>query len=333
MKLTTCIWILAGAAFSQNTPGTITGMITDPDGGTFPVAFIQLKNTQTAAVSNGASAAGGKYSIAPVVAGTYDLSVNVPGMKAYQRNGIVIQPGKTLEINVRMEDGPSLRTLGEDPAAIAFNFINRRPPPDGRAPRSLDGRPDFSGVWLGGPGAPELEMLPWAEALNKERVENHSRDYPPARCLPAGPIPLLTPGFFELVQSPARLMMVIEGETPGYREVFLDGRHHPKDFGPTWLGHSTGKWDGDSLVIDSVGFQDKGWLDGEGHPHTEALHVIHRIRRPDLGHLEIQVTVDDPGAYRKPWTTNKTAVLAPDDEIQEYICNENNKDVAHLVGK
>jgi len=180
---------------------------------------------------------------------------------------------------------------------------------------------------------PEPDMLPWAEALAKERAENNSKDYPPTHCLPAGPVPLLSPGFFKLVQTPALLLMVSEGDTPGYRQVFLDGRVHPQDFGPTWLGHSTGKWDGDSLVIDSIGFRDKGWMDFEGHPHTEALHVIQRISRPDLGSLEIQITVDDPGAYRKPWIVNKTASLAPQDEILEYICNENNRDVAHMVGK
>jgi hypothetical protein len=129
------------------------------------------------------------------------------------------------------------------------------------------------------------------------------------------------------------VILLFEGETPGYRQVFLDGRSHPAAFGPTWMGHSVGRWEGDTLVIDTVGFNDRGWIDFQGHPHTEMLHVVQRIRRPDLGHLEIAITVEDPGAYRKPWTTNKTATLAPDEEILEYICNENNRDVAHMVGK
>jgi len=333
LKIVIAFCILAAAALSQSTPGRITGIITDPEGGTFPIAFVQLKNTQTSAVSNGDVAAGGKYSITPVAAGTYELSVTVPGMKTYQRNGIVVQAGRTLEINVRLEDSPSLRTLGEDPAAIAAVFINRPPPPDGPTPRTPDGRPDLSGMWLGGPATPELDLQPWAEALTKARAEDNSKDFPPSLCLPFGPVPLLGAGFFKLTQTPALLIMMFEGETPGYRQVFLDGRSHPKDFGPTWLGHSTGKWDGDSLVIDSVGFRDKGWLDFEGHPHSDALHTTLRIRRPDLARLEIQIAGDDPGAYRKPWTLDKTASLAPQDEIQEFICNENNKDVAHLVGK
>ena len=323
--------LFAGPALSQT---AVTGAITDPEGGAFPGAFVTLKNTQTAAVSNVVSAAGGKYSIDPVAPGVYELSVNMPGMKSYKRDGISVQQGQTLRIDVRLEDGPSLRTLGEDPAAIAAVFINRPPPPTGPAPRTLDGKPDLSGVWLGGPvQLPELDMLPWAEALTKERAANHSKDYPPSHCLPAGPAPVLAPGWFKIVQSPTALVILFEGDTPGYRQVFLDGRDHPKDFGPSWLGHSVGSWDGDTLVIDSVGFNDKGWVDFENHPHSDKLHVVQRMRRTGLGSLEIQITADDPGAYRKPWTVKKDASLAPDQEILEYICNENNRDAAHLVGR
>ena len=324
--------VAAATAFSQLSPGTITGAIAGPDGDVFPIAFVQLKNTQTAAVLNTA-ANGGKYDIASVAPGTYQLSVSVPGMKSYRREGIEVRPGQTLRIDVRLEDSPSLRTLGEDPAGLAAAFINRPPPPEGPTPRAADGRPDFSGMWLSGPAEPEVDMLPWAKALTDERGADNSKEYPPSHCLPGGPAPLLSAGFFKLVQTPALLMMLFEGETPGYRQVFLDGRDHPKDFGPTWLGHSTGKWESDTLVIDSVGFRDKGWMDFEGHPHTDAVHVIQRMSRPDLGHLEIQITVDDAGAYRKPWTAGKTASLVLNDEIQESICNENNLDADHLVGK
>jgi hypothetical protein len=330
------LWLcaFAAAAFSQISSGTITGVVTDPEGAAFAGAFVALKNTQTAAVSNAVSAAGGKYTIAQVAAGSYDLSVIVPGMKAYQRTGIVIQPGQTLAIDARLEDGNSLRTLGEDPASIAALYINRPQPPTGPTPRTPGGKPDLTGMWLGGPAQfPELHMLPWAEALAKERKANDLKDLPISRCLPAGPVPLLGPGFFKLVQTPALLVMMFEDDTPGYRQVFLDGRSHPKDFGPTWLGHSVGKWDGDTLVIDSIGFSDKGWLYSEGQPHSDKLHATQRIRRPDLAHLEIEITVDDAGAYEQPWTTKKTANLEKNEEIQEYICNENNKDVPHLVGK
>ena len=162
---------------------------------------------------------------------------------------------------------------------------------------------------------------------------SNSKDYPPSYCLPHGPVPLIEGGFFKLLHHPTTLVMMFETDTPGVRQVFLDGRGHPDGFGPAWLGHSIGKWDRDTLVIDSVGFQDHGWLDFAGYPHTNRLHVTQRLRRLDLGHLQIELTLDDPGAFRKPWTITKVATLAPDEEIQEYICNENNKDVDHLVGR
>jgi len=333
-RLSMCLCALAAAAFAQSAPGTITGLITNPEGGAFAGAFVQLKNTQTAAVFNAVSGASGMYRMAPVAPGTYALSVSLPGMKAYRRTGIIVQAGQTLAIDARLEDGNSLRTLGEDPATIADLYINRPPPPAGPAPRTPDGKPDLSGMWLGGPAQlPELHLLPWADALAKERTENNLKDLPISRCLPAGPVPLLGPGFFKTVQAPTLLVMMFEDDTPGYRQVFLDGRSHPKDFGPTWLGHSTGKWEGDTLVIDSIGFNDKGWLDSEGHPYSDRLHVTQRISRPDLGHLEIQITVDDTGAYAQSWTAKKIANLERNEEIREYICNENNRDVPHLVGK
>ena len=118
------------------------------------------------------------------------------------------------------------------------------------------------------------------------------------------------------------------------RQVFLDGHAHPKDLEPTWLGHSIGHWAGDTLVVDSIGFNDKTWLDFDtAYPHTEMLHVVERYRRPDLGHLELEMTIEDPGALQKPWTVMRVSNLDPKDEIMEHICTENNKYAEHLVVK
>ncbi|HEY1239465.1 MAG TPA: carboxypeptidase-like regulatory domain-containing protein [Bryobacteraceae bacterium] len=322
------------AAQANTARQTVTGTVMDPEGAPFAGAFVQLKNSATAGVLNAVSDPRGKYTLGVPAPGLYGLSVNVPGMKPYAKPDIQIRAGETLQIDARLEDSLQLRTLGEDPETIFALFINRPPPPSGPAPRTPDGKPDLSGVWLGAPAEiPKLDMLPWAADLTEERTANNAKDHPLSRCLPAFPVALLGPGFFRLVQSPAMLVMILDDDVPGFRQVFLDGRPHPKDFGPSWLGHATGKWDGDTLVLDLVGFQDKGWIDFSGHPNSEALHIIERIRRPDLGHLEIEIAVDDPGAYRKPWSTKKTASLAPGEEILEFICNENNKDVAHMVGK
>jgi hypothetical protein len=137
---------------------------------------------------------------------------------------------------------------------------------------------------------------------------------------------------YRIVQTPNILVIVYEGDLP--RQIHLDGRPHPKDWDSTYVGHSVGRWEGDELVVDTVGFNDKTWIDIAGHPLTDKLHVTERYRRPDLGHLEIQITIEDPGAYKKAWTMRKTSELAPNsEEIGQYICTENNQDVTHLVGK
>ena len=121
------------------------------------------------------------------------------------------------------------------------------------------------------------------------------------------------------------LEVLFEGDVPGYRQVFLDGREHPRDPNPTWQGHAVGRWDHGALVIDTIGFNDRSWLSYAGHPHTEAMRLTETLRRPDAGHLEIEVVVHDPGAFSKPWKTVRVYELTPADEIQEYICSENNK--------
>jgi hypothetical protein len=207
---------------------------------------------------------------------------------------------------------------------------NRRQGPAGPAPKMADGKPDLSGVWFSprtiDPGKPV--MLAWAEALTKQR---NPKDDPEAHCLPAG-VPRMNPFPWKIVQTDKLLVLLFEGNIHSYRQVFLDGRRHPKDLDPTWYGDSIGTWDGDTLVVDTIGFNDKFWFDFAGHPHTEQLHVIERYHRRDLGNLDVDITIIDPGAYSEPWKIKRTSVLM-NGEIQEYICNENNQDEPHLVGK
>jgi len=321
-----------GRAVSQGEIGHIHGTITDAQGGTFPVAFVEAKRQPSGPTVNGTGGASEPYNI-DVPAGTYDLSVSVPGMKSYRRTGLVVAAGPTLQLDVRLEDTLSLRTLGEDPTAIVATYFNRPDPPTGPTPRLTNGKPDLSGVWVGGPlDLNSLDLQPWAEALLRERVGNHMKDWPPSYCLPAGAVPFFTNGFFKLVHHPATLVFMAENAT-GFMQMLLDGRPHPPSVGPNWLGHSVGTWDGDTLVVDAIGFHDRGWLNFGGQPHSDKLHVTERLRRPDLGHLEIEITLDDQGAFRKTWTGTKYATLAPDVELQEYVFNENNRDAAHLVAR
>jgi hypothetical protein len=170
--------------------------------------------------------------------------------------------------------------------------------------------------------------VPWAAALIKQRAEDGNKDIPSGHCLPLGVImsTFLTP--YQFVQTPKLLVMMYEGEFP--RQIFLDGRTHPKDPNPSWLGHSIGHWENDTLVVDTVGFNGKGWLSFSGQPSTEMLHIVERYHRPDLGHLAIEITVDDPGAYVKPWTLKKVSALAQDYELMEYMCNEGERDLQHI---
>ena len=156
------------------------------------------------------------------------------------------------------------------------------------------------------------------------------------RCITRSLPGAMMPGFYnhnyQILQTPGYVAVIVE-MIHDVRIIPLDGRPHLNDSLQLWLGDSRGRWEGDTLVVDTIGFNDKFWFDFAGHPHTEKLHVVERYRRPDLGHLEDEVTIDDPGAYTKPFTLYGHFPLQAGTEIMEYICNENNLDVQHIVGK
>jgi hypothetical protein len=337
--LITALYLGAVATLLAQSGGTITGTITDADGNAVPNLPVQVTNTETKAVFKATASAKGEYRLSQVPAGTYELSVTTSlfAFRPYSRKDVVVQPGQTLRLDIRLQDSVTLNTLGEDRASLAAALAKRPPPPEGPTPRLADGKPDLSGMWMpGGPpggdaSAPtqKPEWLPSAEAVAKQRIENNLLDIPSTRCLPSGIT--IAFGARKFVHTPALLVVLFEGDLP--RQIYLDGRGHPKDPNPTWLGHSIGHWEGDTLVVDTLGFNDKTWLDMGAHPHTEMLHVIERFRRPDLGHLELEMTMEDQGVLKQPWTTKLAFVLNPKEEILESVCNENNRDVEHMVGK
>jgi hypothetical protein len=210
------------------------------------------------------------------------------------------------------------------------------------APRKPDGKPDLSGIW--GTESPkyladiaadfkpgELPIQPWAQALTNERKTGvHASEESNANCQPQG-VPRInaTPNPFKIIQDPDLVVILYEAFGQ-FRQIFIDGRELPKDPNPTWLGYSVGKWEGDTLVVRSTGFNGKTWLDQMGHPTTDALQVTERFRRRDFGHLDIEATIDDPKAYTKPWTVTEPMALLPDTELLEFVCNENEKDLRHL---
>jgi len=209
------------------------------------------------------------------------------------------------------------------------------------APRLPAGKPDLSGIWTMSPGpyafniAADLkpgEVQPWADALFKQRTEDLGKDSPFTACLPMGPVFNLNPvAMAKIIQTPALIAILSEDLT--YRQIFLDGRNLPVDPNPSFMGYSVGRWDGDTLVVESTGFNEKTWLDFGGHPHSEALRITERIRRRDFGHLDIEETLADSRIYARPWTVAIHANLIIDTEMLEFVCAENEKDRQHLVGK
>ena len=215
--------------------------------------------------------------------------------------------------------------------------------PNMKAPApQVSGKPDLSGLWrfdsdpytnnVSVDLKPE-EIAPSAVALYKQRMEDLGKDDPSTyRCLPPGPRQLFAPGgWVRIIQTPTMIAMLYENLL--FRQIFMDGRALPKDPNPSFMGYSVGRWEGTTLVIDSIGFNDRTWLDVGGHPHTEALKMTERIKRGSFGRLDVEVRVDDPAIYKRVFTVPVHAEFVADTEMLEYVCNENEKDVTHLVGK
>jgi len=241
-------------------------------------------------------------------------------------------------------------------APLAAQWLNHPTPgiprtPGGKpdlaapAPRTPDGKPDLSGLWTkispkyGRNIAADLkpeEVKPWAQALVQQRLEDLGKEYMNVLCVPLGPgystgADSTGAEMIKIVQTPSLIIMLNPDLT--YRQIYLDGRKLEASPNPSWMGYSVGHWDGDTLVVESAGFNDRTWLDHDGHPHTEALRMTERYRRPNFGNLENEVTLSDPGAYARPWTISVRAVLAPDTEMIEWVCNENGSSTKHWVGK
>jgi hypothetical protein len=192
-----------------------------------------------------------------------------------------------------------------------------------------------SAFWnLGSSFKDGLPFQPWAAELHRQRVADNSKDNPDAHCLPMGMMQFHNHGQpRKMIQTPQVIVILYEANA-GIREIFTDGRPLPgKDADPWWYGYSTGHWEGDTLVVQSAGFRDLGWLDVEGSPLTDQAHITERYRRPDFGHLEIDVTIDDPKAYTKPWTVSVHQLIMVDTELIEFVCQENERDAPHLDGK
>jgi len=209
-------------------------------------------------------------------------------------------------------------------------------------PKLADGHPDLSGIWRG-PGAGSYDrniardlkpgdIQPWAEAVYQQRVRDMGKDAPRANCLPDPFAYYHMVDIERFIQTPGVIAILYQGTTNSvHRTVFTDGRDLPKDPNPTWMGYSVGRWEGDTLVVTTAGFNDRGWLDIEGHPHTEALKITERFHRRDFGHMDLEMTVDDPKTFTRPFSFRMDKTLMPDTDLLESVC-ENDRSVTHMLG-
>jgi len=189
------------------------------------------------------------------------------------------------------------------------------------APRGPDGKPDLTGVWNGPTPEPKLDPAiaqPWVNDLVRQRQQDYQKGRPSYRCLPSGPEADRFAGWKRILQTPTSIAILNDDLT--YRVIFMDGRELEANPAPSWMGYSVGRWDGDTLIVDSVGFNDKTWLSRYGQAHTEALRVRELYRRRDFGHLQVEVTFTDPAAYAKPWGLTADMALAADTEMLEAVC-------------
>jgi hypothetical protein len=207
----------------------------------------------------------------------------------------------------------------------------------GRGGGPIGGGEGAAGGGRGGAKSePRVPFMPWSAAVYDYNSQNLSKYDPEGYCLPpGGPRLMATPYPMEILQLPdqKRIVMIFEGGTHIWREIYMDGRPHPQGdaLNPTYLGHSVGRWEGDTLVVDVVGFNEETWLDYYGHPHTDLLHVVEKFSRPNKNTLHYEATINDPGAYTKPWTVAWDIPWRANGELTEYICQENNRYLERLT--
>jgi hypothetical protein len=325
VAIVVALLILGSTGFAQAGRGAIAGRVTTDQGDPAAGVTIQARDMATGKISSVVAGKTGEFRLANLPAGTCEISVPQMGLRTarYVQPNVVVEAGKTLTLNIALMPN-NFGIIGDDAAFL--QMYNKYANQKGPAPRTRDGHPDFSGVWLANvdPNPEPAQMLPWAVAEWTRRRDRAFEGMPTSRCLPADPT-LTLPVFYKIIQTPSVLVHLFE-QDPHYRQAFLDGRSHPPDLDPTWMGHTIGHWDKDTLVFDTVGLNDKSWLlQAIWLPHTEMLHIVERYHRPDLAHLNIDLTIEDPATFIKPVERHLTWLFTPGEEILEAVCSENNK--------
>lgn len=321
---------LIQTAFGQ---GAIRGSLIDPNGANITGLSqeVILLNTDTGQEYRGQTSLEGDFEVEGLPAGTYDLSYlfRTAMYLPYTEEGIVIRDGQTLEHDLNIEWSINLGTIGDDPGMLANDMLRSSEALSGPPPRLSDGHVDFSGMWVvrQTPDVPRQNppYQPWAAEMNAEyRALNFNNAG--AYCLPQSAV-LTTMGYpWQIVHKPDIMIEIMEFVTPGWRQIFLDGRSFPEIWNPSWQGHSRGHWEGDTLVVETSGFNE--YTPGFGI-HTDQMIVTERYTRPELGTIVVEITVEDPGALTDTYTNIREFGLVTGEEILEFICAEGNTDPAH----
>ncbi|MDG2090328.1 MAG: carboxypeptidase-like regulatory domain-containing protein [Gammaproteobacteria bacterium] len=322
--------MLIQTAFAQ---GSITGSLIDPNGANITGLNqdVILINTGTNEQYSGSTNLEGNFTVTELPAGSYNLSFlfRTAMYQSYSEEGVLISDGETLQHDLNIEWSINLGTIGDDPGMLAIDMLRDSGDLTGAPPRLFDGKVDFSGMWVDTQNPEYAPQQPpyqsWAAEMNDElRAMNFQN--PGAYCLPQSAV-MSTDGFpWQIIQTPDMLIQIMEFVTPGWRQVFLDGREMPELWNPSWQGHSRGHWEGDTLVVVSTGFND--YTPGFGI-HTDNMIVTERYARPQMGRMLVEVTVEDPEALTDSYTNVYEHGLVLGEEILEFVCAEGNTDPAH----
>ncbi len=320
--------LLAATVVAQDQGGRFIGQVSGPFDGLVADAPMRAMHIASGDSWQTRTDADGEYEFDGLPAGNYRLEVRVRccEYRSYESEPVELQTGAERNFDIQLEQGHQLNTIGDDFGIATEQILAEQDVPDLPRPKTADGKPNLTGMWMYGhdPFPPAPNFTDWAAKLVAERTENHFVESPRFRCLPTSlPIPTHTPPVFgKFIHTPDLIVILFEGIL-GYRQIFMDGRDHPEESDLSWLGHSIGSWEDDVLVVDTVGFNDRGWT-GTATPRSEGFHVIERYRRTSYGGMDLELTIEDPAVYKEPWVRQMPIYLAPNERLLEFVC-ENEK--------
>ncbi|MFL2840865.1 MAG: carboxypeptidase-like regulatory domain-containing protein [Pseudohongiellaceae bacterium] len=316
-------------SYSQNNLGSISGNLINPNGAIItglstPVFMTHAESGETFQSDVSLE---GQYEVSGLLAGFYDLVFpsSCCMYRTYAQESVEIPQGQAIRLDLNLGWHINLGTIGDDPGMLAEDMINQSGDLSGLTPRMPDGKPDFSGFWYNRPdtrgfGANPPPLQEWAAAI-QEQLNALGQQNSASYCLPQSAVPISLIFPYKIIHTDDLVVQLSEFVTPAYRQIFLDGRDIPDIWNPSWYGHSVGRWEGDTLIVESTGFNEI--TPGFG-VHTEALKITERYTRPQNDILLLEIIAEDSEAYTEPYVQNFEARLVEGQEILEFVCAEGN---------